>query len=64
MLTEQPSGQLHKQHHYKQITSNKREEQSQGRKRKENIMQQQHHQLNATVNRKKDKTDHIVLLTQ
>jgi hypothetical protein len=52
VLTEQPSGQLQKQHKYKEITSNKREE----------VMQ--HHQLNATVNRKKDKTDHIILRTQ
>jgi hypothetical protein len=39
VLTEQPSGQLHKQHKYNGVTSNKREEKSQGRKRKEKVMQ-------------------------
>jgi hypothetical protein len=63
MLKEQPSDQLQKQNQYKQITSNKTEHQRYGRKRKENVMQQ-HHQLNNTVNRKKDKTDHTVLHTQ
>jgi len=55
VLTEQPIAQLQKKHKYIEITSNKE-------KRKEKVMQ--HHQLNATVNRKKDKRDHIILRTQ
>jgi hypothetical protein len=55
VLTEQPSAQLQKKHKYIEITSNKE-------KRKEKVMQR--HELNATVNRKKDKRDHIILRTQ
>ena len=62
VLTEQPSGTLQKQHKSNELASNERDEQSLGRKSKEKVLH--HEQLNATVNRRKDKRDIIILRTQ